>query len=144
MDESERLGRFYENVGYSENKEYAIKFDSNYSERIFKLLNDPRLDKYSMVDAYYYDYSVIPYVILDKYNFYSDQYLIFGITNEAEIISKWVDRYDLDSNDPIVDGKVIHSEIKPSSGPPLIPLKYSSDLLSHPIPNLGYFNNNTV
>lgn len=74
-------------------------------KRIFDLLNDPRLHPYSIVDAKYYDYSVLPENVRDQ--FYRDMYLLYGITEQGEFITKWVERYDLDCNDPIVNGKVI-------------------------------------
>lgn len=103
MDDSERLQRFKSGFGF----ETSVDNDSKTSLRIFSLLNNSKLDKYCMVDAYYYDFSVIPRNIQEKYNFYRDVYLIFGITIEGEIISKWVDRWDLDGSDEIVNGEVV-------------------------------------
>lgn len=39
--------------------------------------------------------------------FYRDMYLLFGITTDGEIISRWVERCDLDSKHNIEDGEVI-------------------------------------
>jgi hypothetical protein len=90
MDESERLQR-YERA--EDDRE-----DRKFSDRIALLLNHPKIDKYCMVDAYYYDFSVIPYEIQQSNNFYRDMYMIFGITTEGQAVTKWVERYDLDSD----------------------------------------------
>ena len=106
MNDSERLERYRREY----EKDVADKIDDELSQRIMELLNDPRIDKYCMVDAYYYDFSVIPREIQQRLQLWRDAYLIFGITTEGKIISKWVDRWDLDSNDKIVDGKLIPGE----------------------------------
>lgn len=103
MSDSERLQRYKQNIECDDKNET----DNEIALRIFALLNNSKLDKYCIVDAYYYDFSVIPQKIQDIYNFYRDVYLIFGITIEGEIISKWVDRWDLDSSDEIVNGEVV-------------------------------------
>ena len=88
-----------------------------------------------MVDAYYYDFSVIPNAIQDKLQLWRDAYFIYGITTEGEMISKWVDRWDLDSIDPIVDGKVMHGKNPRVNTPiPLIDQYFDSRLLSTPLP----------
>lgn len=107
MSESERLQRYRERVN---DIEWAVQGDDEIEERIRALLNHPAIDKYCMVDAYYYDFSVIPREIQEKLQLWRDCYLIFGITTEGKMITKWVDRWDLDSSDPIVDGQVIHKE----------------------------------
>jgi|ERR1700677_3403217 len=133
MDESERLQRY----GRECNSEYANEHDSKLSERIAKLLNHPKIDEYCMVDAYYYDFSVIPRDIQQKLQLWRDVYLIFGITTEGEIVSKWVGRYDLDSHDEIVNGKVIKSD-KPFDHmiPPKIQMQIDPKLLSLPMPDM--------
>jgi hypothetical protein len=63
--------------------------------------------------------------------------MIYGITTKGEMITKWVERYDLDSSDPIVDGKVVHSD-KPFDLT-IIPetcKMYDAKLLSTPAPDL--------
>jgi hypothetical protein len=87
-------------------KSEGYEVDEKFRLRLIKLLDHPRIDKFSLVDAYYYDYSAIPQCILDKYNFYRDMYLIYGITDQCDIVSKWIERWDLDSDDPIIDGEV--------------------------------------
>lgn len=87
--------------------ELAGENDEVVSKRIAALLNNPKIDKYCMVDASYYNFSVMPIVVQEKLQLRRDAYLIFGITTEGEMISKWVDRWDLDSNEPIVGGKLI-------------------------------------
>jgi hypothetical protein len=137
MNESERLNRYQQR---SFDDADQIDYDETFSQRIFDLLNDDRLDQYCMVDAYYYDYSTIPNSILDKFKIYRDAYLLYGITTEGEIISKWVDRWDLDCSDSIVNGKVI-----PNPNPkkyiqcPQIEMHFSKDLLSTPAPDLLRF-----
>jgi hypothetical protein len=147
MDESERLQRQKEYRCYHDSSDRDLdKEDQELSERIAALLNDSKIDKYCMVDAYYYDFSVIPRSIQEKLQLWRDAYLIFGITTEGEMISKWVDRWDLDSPDPIVDGKVMHG-VKPRTEiiTPEISNMFDPKLLSTPMPDLisnmfGEFN----
>jgi hypothetical protein len=63
-------------------------------ERIWMLLGSQKVYKKD-VGAFYFDYSAIP----PHFNRVRDSYLIFGCTHEGEIISKWVDRWDLDNDD---------------------------------------------
>jgi hypothetical protein len=83
MNKSERLER------------YSQDTDEEFAAKILTLLNHPNLDKFCMVDAYYYDYSALPEHLKDK--FYRDMYLLYGITRDAEIVSKWIERWDLDN-----------------------------------------------
>ena len=139
MDESERLQRIKQNIHWQDDLD---KDDEKFANRIAALLNHPEIDQYCMVDAYYYDYSVIPDVISEKYNRGRDCYLIYGITIHGELVSKIVDRWDLDSNDPIIDGKVIEGErdLTPS---PYMDQNFSVDLLATPCPDfLKLFNGN--
>ena len=128
MDESERLQRYRSNESYQDDEELA--------NRISSLLNHPDIDKNCMVDAYYYDFSVIPTEIQEKLQLWRDAYLIYGITKEGEIVSKWVDRYVLDSCREIVDGKLIESEDKDIVTFPVINQLFNPELLSTPIPNI--------
>lgn len=140
MDESERILRLKDNR-YVEFED-ADRRDEEFAERIASILNHPQIDKYCMVDAYYYDFSVIPRDIQEKLQLWRDAYLIFGITKEAEIISKWVDRYDLDSQAPVIDGKVIHPDnpYQCKTFPiPEIKQIFNPKLLSYPAPNLLKF-----
>ena len=67
--------------------------------------------------------------------------MLYAIVEESgEIISKWVERYDLDSDHEIVDGEVIRPEEKGGSTgtttcpmPPEIIQSFCSKLLSTPI-----------
>lgn len=69
--------------------------DRNFANKIWKLLG-ARKDIYKDdVDALYFDYSVIPRHL----NLCRDSYLIYGITEEGEFVSKWIDRWTLDSDD---------------------------------------------
>jgi hypothetical protein len=131
MDESERLQRWKEKHFDSE---WAEEINIGLSDRIAKLLNHNKIDKYCMVDAYYYDFSVIPREVKKKLNLWRDVYLIFGITTEGEMITKWVDRWDLDNTDPIVDGKVIPQERKEFILPE-IRVMFDPKLLSTPAPD---------
>ncbi len=137
MDESERLQRWKQNYNYKEHGIYSEKKDEEIANRISALLNHPGIDKYCMVDAYYYDFSVIPRPIQERLNLWRDAYLIFGIKNDGEMISKWVDRWDLDSPDPIIDGKVMHGDT-PRTNIVLLDVstKFDPNLLSTPIPDL--------
>jgi hypothetical protein len=130
MDESERLQRYRREY----DKELADEDDTKLAERIAALLNHPGIDKYCMVDAYYYDFSVIPHAIQEKLQLWRDTYLIFGITTEGEMITKWVERWDLDNSHPIVDGKVIPQERK-EIPLPVINQCYNPKLLSTPMPD---------
>ena len=135
MSETERLQRYKEKRS---DLEWAEDVDADLFERIRALLNHPKIDKYCMVDAYYYDFSVIPREIQDKLDLVRDAYLIFGITTEGDMITKWVDRWDLDSNDPIKDGICIHApyeENKDHSVPIEIKQSFNPDLLSTPAPD---------
>lgn len=136
MNESERIQRLKQN----RNLEYqeTDQIDEEFSARILALLNHPQIDKYCMVDAYYYDFSVIPHYIQESLNLWRDCYMIFGITKEGEIVSKWVDRWDLDSDDPVVDGRVIHSEKKGNESNFIVPeiRQYlDPELLCNPYPD---------
>jgi hypothetical protein len=107
MSNSERMERMTYNYSrYNYSREYADKEDVIFEDRIVALLNHPKIDRDCLVDAYYYDYSVIPHIVCEEYNFYRDMYLIYGITNDGQIVSKWVERYDLDSDKPIHNGKL--------------------------------------
>ena len=105
MDYSERIQRIKENRFLD--SEEIDRMDEALADRIGALLNHPKLDKWCMVDAYYYDFSVIPREIQIEKNLWRDCYLIFGVTTEGEMVYKWVDRWALDSDDPVIDGKVI-------------------------------------
>lgn len=136
MDYSERVQRIREAGCFDESD--IDRTDSLLAKRISALLNHSQINENCMVDAYYYDFSVIPRGIQEKNNLWRDCYLIFGITIEGELVSKWIYRRDLDSDDPIVDGKVIHSD-KPSDSkmPPEIRQYFDSALLSTPMPDLA-------
>jgi hypothetical protein len=129
MDESERLQRF---------RQHRFDDDKEFANRIMLLLNDPKIDKHCMVDAYYYDFSVIPKGVQEILQLWRDVYLIYGINEDGEIISKWVDRWDLDSSDPIVDGKVQHKPFDPTKNymiPSLVTQSFNPSLLSAPTPD---------
>lgn len=81
----ERLERF-EHESYYEDEKFCKKLWSHLGSRddIF----------YKDVDALYFDYSGLPEHIKDKA--YRDQYLVYGITDQGEFVSKWVERWELD------------------------------------------------
>ena len=140
MSESERLQRFKEEIScYDTSDGEPDREDKKLAERIRALLNHPKIDSYCMVDAYYYDFSEIPDELHEEIKLWSDCYLIYGITIDAQIVSKWVSQWELDSNDPIVDGKCVpppNQETVSVSLPPDIMQVYSPDLLSTPILDL--------
>ena len=112
--DSERLERFKERCNDWDKKisrpssEKALEQDDVLRKRILDLLNHPKLNEYSFVDAHYYDFSEIqnlPVEILNSVN-WRDAYLLFGITDGPEIVAKFVERYDLDSDFPIENGKI--------------------------------------
>lgn len=108
MSESERLQRFKDNKSSylcrEEDPNYAENEDRILAKRIRAFLNHPGIEEYSMVDAYYYDFSVIPRLLQGR--FCGDIYFLYGITEQGEIITKWVKRGDLDSDDEVVNGEV--------------------------------------
>ncbi len=138
MNESERLQRWKDNYGSEECVIESATKDEKVANRIAALLNHPQIDKYCVVDAYYYDFSVIPRSVQEKLQLWCDAYLIFGITTEGEMISKWIGRWDLDSTDPIVDGNVIHSERSCNDNSFVVPEIrncFDPQLLSTPAPD---------
>lgn len=137
MEESERLDRYRKECTL----EWCDENDAELAKRIKHLLNHPQIDQYCMVDAYYYDFSVIPVCIQEDNNFYRDMYLLFGITTKGEVVTKWVERYDLDSTDPIVNGEVVRGD-KPtnpiiSDDIPEINVCFNPKLLLVPTPNFA-------
>lgn len=69
------------------------ELDNLLCEKILALLDNPQMDNTCFVDAFYYDYCELPQDLQHKYC--RDMYLIFGITLQGEIISKWVERNEL-------------------------------------------------
>ena len=115
-----------------------IKEDEILRDRIIALLNDPRIDDNSVVDAIYHDFSEIPYYVFDNFAIANDAYLIYGISEDRQIISKWVNRYDLDSIDPIKDGEIIRKPfVDNACCAPEVKQKFDKNLLSTPCANLN-------
>lgn len=137
MSESERLQRYQQHLRDYCDSSYD---DSILEQRIVDLLNHPDIDRFCLVDAYYYDFSVIPREIQQKNNFYRDMYLLYGITNSGEMVTKWVERWDLDSDDEIVNGVVIVKprimEYEMYNKPPEIKMQFNPLLLQTPTFNL--------
>lgn len=90
MSESERLERYCRNYSGDESSE-----DEKFRLKLVSLLG---LEKDDFADAYYYDFSVIPYNIREEYGFCRDMYFVFGINKNGQLISKWIERYDVDKN----------------------------------------------
>ena len=120
--------------------------DAALATRIRLLLNNPLVDEGCPVDAYYYDFSAIPRDIQEELNLWRDAYLIYGVTTAGTLVSRWVDRWDLDSNDPIVDGKVVDSHVYDGNSrvtttvlPPEIMQQFNPMLLFSPtiLPSCG-------
>jgi hypothetical protein len=116
--DSERLQRFKDRCNDWNDEldrpssDKACDEDEVLRKRIFDLLNHPKLDKYSLVDAYYYDFSSIqnlPNEILDSVH-WRDAYLLFGITDDLKVVTKLVERDDLDCHYPIENGVVKRKE----------------------------------
>ena len=135
MSQSERCERHWEHRYYPPLE--ALELDCLLETRIMALLNHPDINKYCMVDAYYYDFSSIPDDIVETQRFVRDMYLIFGITKHGEMVTKWVERWDLDGDLPIVDGEVIHDQASaqsesPAKVPPEIAQLFDRMLMSTP------------
>ncbi len=116
-----------------------IERDRVLKKRIVDLLNHDDIDETCYVDAEYYDCSVIPSEVKDSIN--NDAYFLLGKTKKGETISKWVNRWDLDSDDPIENGEVIREEKEyTDSIPPDFSIKsvFNPSLLSVPTPEFGY------
>lgn len=47
------------------------------------------------VDAFYFDYSVLP-DSAKEHKMYRDSYLLYGVTDKGEVITKWEDRWEFD------------------------------------------------
>lgn len=143
MIESERLLRFKENR-FQEGIDLD-NADEEFCKRIVQFLNDPRINHTCMVDAYYYDFSVIPRKIQQELQLWRDHYFIYGITDEGEFVTKWVDRWDLDSFYEVVDGKVTgkkeqtEGRVYTTVIPPEISYYFDKNLLSNPEPK-GFIN----
>ncbi len=91
MIESERMQRFKrDSFSFDMSGNEAFKRDQKLEEKIIELLPGNDFD---MVDAFYYDFSVLPECVRNK--FHCDMYLLFGISN-GEMVTKWVERYELD------------------------------------------------
>ena len=138
MSESERVQRLKEHRCYHDSSDGDLyKEDETLANRIMLLLNDPKVDKYCMVDAYYYDFSVIPREVQQRLQIWRDCYFIYGVNVDGEIVSKWVDRWDLDSDHPIVNGTVEQRTFDEKAlSAPDINIKFNNNLLSTPMPDI--------
>lgn len=129
--ESERLERLDQNRF---NEEYYD--DRKFCDRLCAFLEiDPH--DCTLVDAAYFDFSVLPE---DQYGhkiMSRDAYLVFCIKDNGEYLSRWIDRWDLDSDDPIIAGKCEHPPYDPqtTNHAPEIKQKFNPDLLSTPCPS---------
>lgn len=132
MLESERLERM-NNCRFDE-----LYSDHKICDRLCALLQVDVHD-ITVIDGAYYDFSVLPEDELGNKIMFRDAYLIYAITNDGKYLSKWVDRWDLDSDSPIIDGKAIHPPYEPNSCnvAPQIKFPFSKDLLSTPCPSIS-------
>ena len=85
---SERLIRFKQHQD--------LEDDDKFRKKLHSLLgcNDIFIDD---VDAQYYDCSVLPNDMQDK--FYRDAYMIYGIDSQGVFHYHWIDRWELDRNE---------------------------------------------
>ena len=72
--------------------------DQQLCKKIWVLLGSPNNVYLYNCDALYFDFSVIP----KNAERSRDSYLIFGITDQGEFISKWIDRWELDEEKGLV------------------------------------------
>ncbi|MES2409016.1 MAG: hypothetical protein V4509_01805 [Patescibacteria group bacterium] len=79
-----------DSFSFDTSRNEAFVKDAKLEERIIALLPG---DNFEMVDAFYYDFSVLPECVQNK--FHGDMYLLFGIF-KGEIVTRWVERYELD------------------------------------------------
>jgi len=103
MEESARLElklfcrRSYTPSEECERCDEDLSCDDMLTAKIRKQLNHPEINKDCLVDAYYYDYGCLPEEYQDKFS--RDMYLIYGITTKGKMISKWIERWDLQWTD---------------------------------------------
>jgi hypothetical protein len=91
MSRSERFLRY---GGDEEGREHTNFDEAGFEARIRTFLNNPKVDEYCLVDAYYYDFSTLPDEIGRKYH--QDMYLLYAIDVDGNMVSKWVERYEFD------------------------------------------------
>jgi len=72
--------------------------DDEFSKRIWELLGSREDIFVSDCDAVYFDFSVIPSKVQQELQLWRDHYLIYGVTQQGEFASKWVDRWELDGD----------------------------------------------
>lgn len=88
---SERAERFVDRGKY-----HWFNEDAELYHRIHKLLGSPKHVYPCDCDAVYFDCSVLPPTNCPLTR---DAYLIYGVTEQGTFISKWIDRWELDSDD---------------------------------------------
>ena len=87
----ERLQRFDDKA--VQNDYYVdYKEDVLLAQKIWALLGSRFDMHWGDCDAMYFDFSVIPRHL----NLSRDAYFIFGITENAEFVSQWIDRWEFD------------------------------------------------
>lgn len=80
--------------------------DEKLAKKIWGFLGERKDMHYDDVDALYFDYSVIPRHLQgwEKGQFSRDAYMLFGITENGEVITHWIDRWELDKAEEKQDG----------------------------------------
>ena len=96
IEDSERLQRFKRNIADLTVEAYTLAYqeDETLALRIVSLLGRADITNMNLIDAYYYDYCELPEKL--GRNCLRDMYIIYGINDSGEIITKWVERGDLD------------------------------------------------
>ncbi len=79
----ERYGKSWTNI------------DDDFSKKIWKLLGERKDVYHGYCDAVYFDFSVIPKHV----NAQRDMYFLFGLTDNAEFVTMWIDRWEFDKPD---------------------------------------------
>ncbi len=120
---SERLQRFQNTLKCGTTVDAlleAIEKDKIFVRRILDLLNNADVDETWVVDAVYHMYTYDDLSEETSEVLYRNSYLLEGKTKCGDYISKWVKKYDLDSDAPIKNGVVENegSILKNNEGSP--------------------------
>ncbi len=91
MERVERLDQHGGKCACSERDDEAL------AKKIWVLLGSRKDLFWKDCDAQYYDFSVIPHEVRENLKLYRDAYMLFGITDEAKFVIRWIDRWEFDS-----------------------------------------------
>jgi len=91
MERVERLGTDCFSCGCCE------KDDDSLAKRIWELLGSRKDMFWKDCDAQYYDFSVIPHDVKESLKLWRDAYMLFGITDQAKFVVRWIDRWEFDT-----------------------------------------------